>query len=96
MGMGFSPSVTLRDGIKLMMASGTEATNFSALTNRGGTDFMTFTTAGNSCVAVRRYGPSTSGGYGWILNAIRCDPPGRTTSDAEIDRFIAGARVRGS
>lgn len=96
-GASLGPSVTLQDGIKSELPRGKEARNFSALTNRGGADFMTFTAAsGDSCVGTRRYGPSSGSEYKWILNAVRCEPKGRPTSDADIDRFIAGATVRGS
>ena len=58
---------------------------------------MTFTGAsGDSCVGIRRYGPSQGMGYQWILYGVRCAPGGMMTSDAEIDRFISGAAVRGS
>lgn len=79
------------------LARGGEARGFSALTNRGGADFMTFAAAsGDSCVGIRRYGPSMGAEYGWVLNAVRCEPGGRPTSDADIDRFIAGTTVRSS
>jgi hypothetical protein len=96
-GEGFNPAVTLQAGIRIEMARGNETRNFSALTNRGGADFMTFTDAdGDSCVAIRRYGPSQGGGYKWILNAVRCETNGRPTTDSDISSFIAGATVRGS
>jgi hypothetical protein len=97
LGASIGPSATLQDGIRFELARGQEAKDFSALTNRGGVDFMTFTAAsGDSCVGIRRYGPSMGAEYGWILNAVRCEPRGRPTSDAEIDRFIAGATARSS
>lgn len=97
MDVGLNPSVTLQDLIRSEMADGKEARDFSALANRGGADFMTFTAAtGDSCVGVRRYGPTAGVGYQWILSAVRCEPRGRATTEADIDRFIAGATVRGS
>jgi hypothetical protein len=96
MDTGLNPTKTLQDTIKGELPTA-KATNFSALVHRGGADFTTFTiAAGNACVGIRRYGPSESVGYRWILTAVRCEPPGRATSEAEIDRFIAGAKVRGS
>jgi len=96
MDVGLNPSRTLHDTIKAELASA-GPTNFSALAHRGGADFVTFSlAAGNSCVGIRRYGPSETLGYRWILVAVRCEPTGRATSQADIDGFIAAARVRGS
>ena len=58
---------------------------------------MTFMTgAGNSCVGIRRYGPSQGEGHRWILYGVSSDPCGRPITDAQIDGFIAGASYRGS
>lgn len=97
LGAAITQATSLQDTIRSEMARGGGASGYSALTNRGGADYMTFTSAGGeSCVGIRRYGPSQGAGYQWILYGVRCDPKGRTTSDAEIDGFIAGATVRGS
>lgn len=97
LGAAITQATSLQDTIRSEMARGGGASGFSALGNRGGADFMTFTSAaGESCVGIRRYGPSQGAGYQWILYGVRCDPKGRTTSEAEIDRFIADATVRGS
>jgi hypothetical protein len=78
------------------MRDGSKLANFSALGNRGGADYMTFTSAsGDACVGIRRYGPAQGAGYQWILYGVRCEPRGRPISEAEIDRFIAGANYRG-
>jgi hypothetical protein len=96
-GAAITQATSLQDTIRSEMARGAQATGFSALTNRGGADFMTFTSAGgDSCVGIRRYGPSQGMGYQWILYGVRCAPRGAATSEAEIDRFISGATVRGS
>jgi hypothetical protein len=95
-GVSITQATSLQDTIRSEMARGAQATGFSALANRGGADFMTFANAsGDSCVGIRRYGPSQGMGYKWILAGVRCEPKGRTTSDSEIDRFISGATVRG-
>lgn len=97
MGTGLNPGLALQDMIKAEITSAYQARNFSALAHRDGADFTTFTiAAGNSCVGLRRYGPSESVGYRWILTAIRCEAPGRATTQREIDSFIAAARVRGA
>ena len=54
------------------------------------------TGAGNSCVGMRRYGPSQGAGYQWILYGVSCDPRGRTMTDAQIDGFLTAASYRGS
>jgi hypothetical protein len=96
-GAAITQATSLQDTIRSELSRGAQATGFSALANRGGADFMTFTSAsGDSCVGIRRYGPSQGMGYRWILYGVRCEPRGRTTSDAEVDSFIAGATVRGS
>lgn len=93
-GASISPSSTLHDSIRKEMVDGKDVKNFSSLEHREGADFITFNAAsGASCVAIRRYGP---GDYQWILNAVRCEPRGRTTNQGEIDRFIAGATYRAS
>ena len=64
---------------------------------RGGADYMTFMTgAGNSCVGMRRYGPSQGAGSQWILYGVSCAPRGRTMTDAQIDGFLTAASYRGS
>ena len=91
-----APTGALQDQIKAEMGTANAARNFSALVHRRGVDFMTFTAGSNdSCVALRRYGPSSGAEYKWILSALRCEPAGRPTTDADIDVFIAGATVRG-
>lgn len=95
-GASLGQNTTLQDTIRAEMSGGAQASGFSALSNRGGADYMTFTNGGDSCVGIRRYGPSQGVGYQWILYGVRCDPKGRTVSDAEIDQFISGATVRGS
>jgi len=54
-----APAGALQDQIKAEMGTANAARNFSALVHRRGVDFMTFTAGSNdSCVALRRYGPS--------------------------------------
>jgi hypothetical protein len=87
---------SLRQEIRSEMRDPSLLRDFSPLGNRGGADYMTFTSAsGQACVGIRRYGPAQGAGYQWILYGVRCDPRGRALSDAEIDRFILGATYRG-
>ncbi len=83
--------------IRTEMKDGNMIHEFSPMGNRGGADYMTFTSgAGNSCLGIRRYGPSQGEGYKWILYGVSCDPRGRPITEAQIDGFIAGASYRGS
>ena len=96
LGAGLMESASMKQAIRSEMRDGDKLANFSALGNRGGADYMTFTSAsGDACVGIRRYGPAQGAGYQWILCAVRCEPRGRPITDVEIDRFIAGATYRG-
>ena len=96
LGAGLMESASLKQAIRSEMRDGDKLANFSALGNRGGADYMTFTSAsGDACVGIRRYGPAQGAGYQWILYGVRCEPRGRPITDAEIDRFIGGATYRG-
>jgi hypothetical protein len=54
------------------------ASSMSERTERSGVDFLTFVGAkGESCVGLRKIGPSTSAGAAWVLYATRCTPRGR-------------------
>lgn len=97
MNVGLNPSISLQDTIRAEVTPASRPANFSALTHRSGADFMTFTLGnGSACVGVRRYGPSETVGYRWILNAVRCAPPGTALSAADVDSYIVGVRLRRS
>lgn len=97
LGAAMMEGASLQQEIRSEMNDGNRLGNFSPLGNRGGADYMTFTSpSGQACVGIRRYGPAQGAGYQWILYGVRCDPRGRAITDAEIDRFIAGATYRGS
>lgn len=96
LGAAMMEGASLQQEIRSEMRDGNKLGNFSPLGNRGGADYMTFTSAsGQACVGIRRYGPAQGAGYQWILYGVRCEPRGRPITDAEIDRFIAGATYRG-
>ena len=97
LGASIGAGGSLEEVIKADLERGKETRDYSALSNRGGVDFLTFTGAtGDACVGIRRYGPSMGAGFQWILAGVRCEPRGRPITDAEIDRFIAGATYRGT
>lgn len=96
LGAALMEGASLQQEIRSEMRDPDMLRDFSPLANRGGADYMTFTSAsGQACVGLRRYGPAQGAGYQWILYGVRCDPRGRALGDAEIDRFIAGATYRG-
>jgi hypothetical protein len=96
LGAALMEGASLQQEIRTEMRDPSMLRDFSPLGHRGGADYMTFTSAsGQACLSIRRYGPAQGGGYQWILYGVRCDPRGRVLSEAEIDRFIAGARYRG-
>ena len=95
-GAGLMESASLKQAIRSEMRDGDKLANFSALGNRGGADYMTFTGgSGDACVGIRRSGPAQGAGYQWILFGVRCEPRGRPITDAEIDRFIGEGTYRG-
>ena len=96
-GQGWQENFSLHKDMRLYMQSSGAPRDFSPLGNRDGADYITFASpAGNACVGVRRYGPSTSGGYRWILHGFRCEPSGKALTESEIDGFIAGSTYRRS
>jgi hypothetical protein len=96
LGAAMMEGAALQQEIRSEMRDGNKLGNFSPLGNRGGADYMTFTSASSqACVGIRRYGPAQGAGYQWILYGVRCEPRGRPITDAEIDRFVAGATYRG-
>ena len=96
-GASIVENASLVRDIRNEMKDGNMIHEFSPMGNRGGADYMTFMTgAGQSCVGIRRYGPSQGEGYMWILYGVRCDPRGTAMSDAQVYAFIASANARGS
>lgn len=74
---------------------GKGAKDFSQLSNLNGGDFLRFVSAtGGACVGIRKYGPSSSGGFKWILYATRCAQRGKTISDSDIGNLITATGYR--
>jgi hypothetical protein len=90
---GVRPIALAEDIRKL--PQGKDGKDMSELVHRGDADTVTFKSAANeSCVGIRKVGPSSLTAYRWILQATRCLPAGQAASDADIDTFIREARVR--
>lgn len=90
---GVRPIALAEDILKLPQAQ--RSTGMSELVHRGDADMVTFKSAANqSCIGIRKVGPSSSTAYRWVLQATQCLPAGQVASDADIDTFIHEARVR--
>jgi hypothetical protein len=50
--------------------------------------------AKESCVGIRKNGPTNPQGTRWVLYATRCVPPGEQVTERDIDRFVREARLR--
>jgi hypothetical protein len=69
--------------------------NFSQPRPIAGGDYVRYESAGGQpCIGIRKYGPSTTGGFKWIMVATRCDQKGKTISDQDIASFMASADYR--
>jgi hypothetical protein len=69
--------------------------NFTPTAPMAGGDYVRYEgPAGQPCVGIRKYGPSTTAGFKWILVGTRCGQKGMTLSDQDIAAFIASAKVR--
>ncbi|HEY4166483.1 MAG TPA: hypothetical protein VGM96_06885 [Reyranella sp.] len=90
---GVRPIALAEDILKLPSAK--RSTGMSDLVRRGDADTVTFKSAANqSCIGIRKVGPSSLTAYRWVLQATSCLPAGQVASDADIDAFIREARVR--
>jgi len=69
--------------------------NFTPTRPMAGADYVRYeSAAGQPCVGIRKYGPSTTGGFRWILVGTRCAQKGKTISDQDISSFVAMADYR--
>jgi hypothetical protein len=60
-----------------------------------GADFVSFMSATKeSCVGIRKNGPTNAQGTRWVLYATRCVPQGQQITDSDIDWFVREARLR--
>ena len=58
-------------------------------------DYVSFMSAAKeSCVGIRKNGPTNPQGTRWVLYATRCVPPGEQVTERDIDRFVREARLR--
>lgn len=72
-----------------------ESPDLRSPARHGNSDYYLFTSSsGESCVGFRRYGPTKSGWFAWILMGVKCVPKGATLTVAEATAFIDSVRVR--
>jgi hypothetical protein len=61
----------------------------------GDADYYLFkASSGENCAGFRRYGPSRSVGYLWIMSGVTCAPKGSALTPAQATAFIDSARVK--
>jgi hypothetical protein len=69
--------------------------NFSPTLPMAGGDYVRYEgSTGQPCVGIRKYGPSTTTGFKWIMLGTRCVQKGKTISDQDVSSFIASADYR--
>ena len=69
--------------------------NFTQTKPIAGGDYVRYESAsGQPCVGIRKYGPSTTTGFKWIITGTRCDQKGKAISDQDIANFMASADYR--
>jgi hypothetical protein len=69
--------------------------NFSSTLPMAGGDYVRYEgPAGQPCIGIRKYGPSTTTGFKWIMLGTHCVQKGRTISDQDVGSFIASADYR--
>jgi outer membrane protein assembly factor BamD (BamD/ComL family) len=69
-------------------------TDWSAVLNYGGADYMTFRHTTSNCVAMRKPGPARGQGYAYVFTAVQCAPPGAPLYPNDIRTTIDGVRVK--
>jgi hypothetical protein len=83
------------DAVRVRSPQGRGSANMSDVVQRLDADFVSFQGPGReSCVGIRKIGPSHAQGAKWVLYATRCAPEGQQVADAEIATFVRQARVR--
>jgi hypothetical protein len=90
------PDGSLKNLVLDLSPEAKHAKDFSELSSVGGGDYLTFTSSkGDSCLGVRKLGPTQGRGYKWVVYATRCVPPGKTPTQSEAQSFLAGIGYKG-
>jgi hypothetical protein len=86
---------TTVDFLKWMNQRAKSASDMTGPNKHGGADYYLFKTKdGEDCAGFRRFGPSRSVGYAWVMGGIICSPKGTALAPAQITAFIDGALVK--
>jgi hypothetical protein len=89
------PEQGLPDAVRVRTPQGRGSANMSDVVQRLDADFVSFEGSGKeSCVGIRKIGPSHAQGAKWILYATRCVPEGQVVADSDIAGFVRRARIR--
>ena len=85
----------LPDALKARSPQARGSIDMSAVLQHDDADYVSFTSAAReSCVGIRKNGPTNPQGTRWVLYATRCVPPGEQITERDIDRFVRDARLR--
>jgi len=85
----------LPDVVRGRSPQGWGSVNMSDVRQRQGADFVSFESAAKeSCIGIRKIGPTNAEGARWVLYATRCVPAGQPVTDADIAAFVHQARIR--
>ncbi|MEK7994679.1 MAG: hypothetical protein AAB403_12815 [Planctomycetota bacterium] len=89
---------TKQTGVEYLKARDSRAKgspDMGTAARHGDADYYLFkASGGEECVGFRRYGPSRSMGYAWIMGGVMCAPKGSALTPAQANAFIDSARVR--
>jgi hypothetical protein len=83
------------DALRMRSPQARGSINMSDVHQHDDADFVSFTSeARESCVGIRKNGPTNPQGTRWVLYATRCVPPGQQITARDVDRFVRDARLR--
>lgn len=85
----------LSDALRARSPQARGSISMSAVRQHDDADYVSFTSAGKeSCVGIRKNGPTNPQGTRWVLYATRCAAPGEQVTERDVDRFVRDARLR--
>lgn len=85
----------LSDALRARSPQARGSINMSDVRQRKDADVVSFTSAAKeSCVGIRKNGPTNPQGTRWVLYATRCAPAGEQITERDVDRFVRDARLR--
>jgi hypothetical protein len=92
-GSNVTSTESLEERIRQLGAKGDK--NFTPTSPLAGGDYVRYEgPVGQPCVGIRKFGPSTGGGFRWIIVGTRCGQKGVTITDQDIASFMTSADYR--